>query len=273
MDEKIRKEKRNNKIILAIFIVIAGIFVYYIGGALLRTMIVNIRTHELTAQEEEALIGEFPQYRERISNGKLHSFQYERLVEVRAVLSYLEEKYPGYRFHIYEMVSGTWRTYYISEEISGWDFKLNVDEYEDDCFEIEDNFYGYFIEEEYEAYLEERLKEKVEEIVKINSHMDYMRGIEYDSKVTVEDMIEGELDINPSVFIHIAGKNMQEERCNECIEEIKMELEKMDVRGVYDITFWDMTREKMLGLPAKEYGEYFKSVIIKKEENEWKIIY
>ena len=90
--------------------------------------------YELTAQEQKLLLDEWPGSEDMIKEGKLYGHQAYLLNEIREGMSYLEEKYPGYKFSI--NYRDDWAVtiidYWVTEETTGESFKLRFDKGEGD---------------------------------------------------------------------------------------------------------------------------------------------
>ena len=170
----------------------------------------------MTEDERRLLLNEFPDYADRIKEGKLYTSQYRKLEEIRFGMDYLERKYSGYKFRM-NYIDGwpvTIDVCSISEEISGRDFKMNIWENEDEEFEAEDNFYGYFVEEQYTEYLMEQFSKREESVVQVTVRMPAMKGGKYGSNITIEDIISGKLDVGPKMDVYVAEKNLSKDECS-----------------------------------------------------------
>ena len=213
---------------------------------------------EMTEREREFLKAESDYHEadvKRYDEGMLYSSEMKELEWVRKLYKDLEERYPGYQFQI------TWKThtgmfgplgfyvYYMKEETTEREFRAYVyyDDQGDYDYE-EDYFYGYFVEEEYAAYVGELLKEKgVDKIVKTGGVMLTVMGKECDSSITVEEIVNEHIEeMSPAVRIYLAAKGMTEEECKKQGEKIQEKLEEINLRGVYYIHFCDMTEEEIV---------------------------
>ncbi|MBD5489328.1 MAG: hypothetical protein HDR13_11155 [Lachnospiraceae bacterium] len=216
--------------------------------------------YEMTEREREFLKEESDYQEEdakRYDEGMLYSSEIKEVKWVRQLYADLEERYPGYQFRI------TWKThtglfgplgyyvYYLEEEITGREFNAYVyyDNQGDYDYE-EDYFYGYFVEEEYAEYIGELLKEKgVEKIVRTGGVMSTVMGKECDSTITVEEIVNGNIDlekISPVVHIYLIAKGMSEEECKKYSREVQNVLEEINLAGSYGIYCCDMTQEEII---------------------------
>lgn len=221
---------------------------------------------EMTEQEREFLKEESDYQEEdvkRYDEGMLYSSEMKELEWVRKLYKDLEERYPGYQFQI------TWKThtgmfgplgfyvYYMKEETTEREFRAYVyyDDQGDYDYE-EDYFYGYFVEEEYAAYVGELLKEKgVDKIARTGGVMSTAMGKECDSSITVEEIVNGDINLDklsPVVHIYLIAKGMTEEECKKYSREVQSVLEEINLAGSYGIYCCDMTEEEILFSERKE---------------------
>lgn len=222
--------------------------------------------YEMTEREREFLKEESDYQEEtvkRYDEGMLYSSEIKEVKWVRQLYADLEERYPGYQFRI------TWKThtglfgplgyyvYYLEEETTGRTFEAQV--YYDDQRNYdyeEDYFYGYFVEEEYAAYVGELLKEKgVKGIARMGGVMSNVMGKECDSRITVEEIVNGNIDLNklsPVIHIYLIAKGMTEEECMKYSREVQSALEEINLVGSYGIYCCDMTQEEIISSERKE---------------------
>lgn len=265
---------KHRKIITTVLVCFMALIsvIHFWGGDILNALSPDPVIYELSEKEKEWLkIGcSSKADEERIEEGRLWSYERNKLEQGRAGMEYLEEKYPGYEFKItyFESMINL-QTFSVREETTDYLFSMYIWENEDDTFRIEDNFYAYFFEDKYGAYLEEKIKTEVDTVVKVNAHMSGVKGREYDSGMTVEDILSGQLEVYVTNNVLIAAKDLTEEECRTNVETVCKSIEKAGLFGIYNIYFWNMTEEEMLltetyeGLTYKYIFKFFDNV----EEN------
>ena len=232
---------------------------WYWGGDILGVFTPDPVVYELTEEEKEwlkACAGN--KYdEERIEEGNLLRSQYAMLEKGRTGLEYLEEKYPGYEFKITYMESMVnLKTFSVREKTTDYRFSMYISKNEDGTLEIKDNFYAYLFEDKYEAYVEEQIKEKIENVVKVNLYISSVEGREYDSSMTVDDIVSGKLEVHATIHINIAAKGMTEEECMENVKLVEQSIKEVGVSGIYDIFYRDMTEEEILSTDEYEKAIY-----------------
>lgn len=251
------KERKVNKIILTTTVMLLVMVLCLTGGTIAKTIVVNLMVHDMTEEEKDVLASRYPRYEEWIRRGKLFSSHYDTLQKIRFGMSYLEEKYPGYQFHMHSLSgwSGIYDECVVSEEISGEWFELHM--YENEVGELvaEDNFYGYFLEEKYSEYLKEQLKEKFEIVEKVNVRMSYVEGRECDAEVSIEDILNRKINFMPSIHILLSAKDMAEVDCIQYDQKIRETIKDINLPGTYNIEFIGMTKEEM------KYTEVYENFI------------
>ena len=239
------------KIIAALMIFLTVVFFW--GSDIFMALIPELEVYEMTEEEKTWMKKNYIYDEESIEKGHLLPSQLKILEKGRAGLAFVEEKYPGYEFsisYIEDMMSMV--DYGVKEEKTGYHFDIYIRENEDGTLQIKDNFYVYLFEDKYEAYLEEQIKEKVENAVTVDVGMSGVEGREYDSSMTVEDIVSGRLEIYARNYVSITASGKNEEECRNDVEGIQQGIEETGLYGVYTIYFWDMTEEEML--LAEEYA-------------------
>lgn len=126
-------------------------------------------------------------------------------------------------------------------------------ENEDGTYRIEDNYYRYFFEEKYEAYLEKQMGETIENIAEVRAIISNVKGKEYDSNMTVDDVVSGRLEISPLISVIIAAKDMTEKECEANNNVLEKMIEEMDMYGAY--TFYYVNMEKEDVIPDQKFDE------------------
>ncbi|MCM1127548.1 MAG: hypothetical protein NC429_13885 [Lachnospiraceae bacterium] len=196
---------------------------------------------EVEEWEKELLIEEFPYSEETIREGKLYEHHLTLLNEIRAGMTYLEKKYPGYQFKIdyRDDWAVTIIDYWVTEETTGERFKLRFDKSEGDGLQPEDDFYIYFIEDAYQEYLEEQFMQRSDKVMEVAVNIISTKGKGYDDKITMEDITSGRLNVSPSVDIHISAGDMTEEECTRYVEtEMQQAIEEINLSGTYMMYFF-----------------------------------
>lgn len=212
--------------------------------------------YELTAQEQKLLIDEWPGSEDMIKEGKLYGHQARLLNEIRTGMSYLEEKYPGYKFSI--NYRDDWAVtiidYRVTEETTGESFKLRFDKNEGDGLQPEDNFYIYFIEDAYQEHMEEQFKQRLDRGIEIITTMTHTKGREYDISITMDDVISGRLELHPRIAVYISAEGMTEEECTQYVEkEMRTAIEEINLTGTYVLNFFITLEEAENAEIDKEY--------------------
>ena len=212
---------------------------------------------EMTEREREFLKAE-SDYQEadvkRYEEGMLYSSEMKELEWVRQLYADLEERYPGYQFYISYKTHGDlfrpngYYKYFTEEETTGRTFYTYI--FYDDQWEYgheQDSFYGYFVEEEYAEYLKEQLeKRQIENVVKVKVEMPHSMGKEYNSSMTVDDIISRRLDVAANSDIFIKAGSMTEKDCEIYAEEVRDAILKINRSGSYNVYFCDMEEEEIL---------------------------
>ncbi|MBD5489326.1 MAG: hypothetical protein HDR13_11145 [Lachnospiraceae bacterium] len=184
----------------------------------------------------------------------LYKDEIRQIEWLRRLYADLEERYPGYQFYISGKKdpgmfgAAGYSEYYTEEETTGRDFDTHVYFKDGDYAYEEDNFYRYFVEEEYAEYVGGLLKEKgVDKVVKTGGAMSTVMGKECDSTITVEEIVNKYIEeMSPSVWIFLEAKGMTEEECAEYAKWVQEKLEEINLRGTYSIYFCDMTGEEIV---------------------------
>ena len=248
---KDRDKKPAMKVIVVFMVFLTVVFLW--GDDIFMALMPKPKVYEMTEEEKAWMKKNYIYDEESIEKGHLLPSQLENLEKGRAGLVFVEEKYPGYEFkltYIEDMMNMV--DYGVKEEKTGYHFDIYIRENEDGTLQIKDNFYVYLFEDKYEAYLEEQIKEKVKNAVTVDVGMSGVEGREYDSSMTVEDIVSGRLEIYARNYVSITASGKNEEECRNDVEGIQQGIEETGLYGVYTIYFWDMTEEEML--LAEEYA-------------------
>lgn len=263
------------KVFKILAILVTGITVLTIAGVLLWHLFIAFlyKAFEppvcvVEEWEKELLIEEFPSYdEETIREGRLYEDHLALLNEIRTGMSYLEEKYPGYKFSIdyRDDWAVTIIDYRVTEETTGESFKLRFDKGEGDGLQPEDDFYVYFIEDAYQEYLEEQFKQRADKVMKVVISITRTKGKDYDDKITMEDITNGRLDVSPLVNVRISAEGMTEEECAQYVEkELRKAIEEIDLSGTYGMDFFP-DLEETLNEEKKIKLVYYKTIFWKRK--------
>ena len=261
------------KVIAVILIMITFVLAdHYFGkGDIYNAVREKNLAHELTENEKELLAEKYSYDEEDVKKGILDRKQYRTLKEIRYGMEYLQEKYPGYEFEILYLDgwAGNFDDCAVHEKKTDEYFSMYIYEEKGDSFSAKDDFYEYFFFPKYDAYMEEQLK-NLSKVAKVRTGIGFVEGREYDLYMEIEDVVSGRLEFAPTVNIFISAREMQEEECEKYIEVIKKELERLDIPGIYDVSFKKMTKEEIRNANRRE--QWSKSIIdciISKEDGEW----
>ena len=257
------------KVIKILAIVVAGIAVLTTAGLIFLPLLWHSAIDfldkkfeppvcEVEEWEKELLIEEYPYSEDTIREGKLNNSQLALLNEIRTGMSYLEEKYPGYKFSI--NYRDDWAVtiidYWVTEETTGERFKLRFDKGEGDGLQPEDDFYIHFIEDAYQEYLEEQFKQRSDKVMAVFISITRTKGKDYDDKITMADITSGRLDISPLVNVRISAGDMTEEECAQYVEkEMQKAIEEIDLSGTYGLYFYTIS-EKSESVEASKRRVY-----------------
>ncbi|MBD5514811.1 MAG: hypothetical protein HDR06_09175 [Lachnospiraceae bacterium] len=185
----------------------------------------------------------------------LYKDEIRQIEWLRRLYADLEERYPGYQFYISGKKdpgmfgAAGYSEYYTEEETTGRDFDTHVYFKDGDYAYEEDNFYSYFVENEYAEYIEDLLREKgVEDVVDVNCSMSVVKGKEYNSKITLEDIVSGKLKVLPAAQMYLLARDRTEEECKAHGELIQQKIETAIPKGHYGVYFCDMAEGEELSL-------------------------
>lgn len=196
---------------------------------------------EVEEWEKELLIEEYPYSEDTIREGKLNNSQLALLNEIRTGMSYLEEKYPGYKFSI--NYRDDWAVtiidYWVTEETTGESFKLRFHTDEERKHQPEDDFYIYFIEDAYQEYMEDQFMQRSDNVTEVTVSITRTRGEGYDNNITMEDVLSGKLDLDPSINVYVLASEGTETWCEQYTEtEMQKAVEELNLSGTYAAHFY-----------------------------------
>ena len=214
---------------------------------------------EVEEWEKELLIEEYPYSEDTIREGKLNNSQLALLNEIRTGMSYLEEKYPGYKFSI--NYRDDWAVtiidYWVTEETTGESFKMQFAKLEKDGLQPEDDFYIYFIEDAYQEYMEEQFMQRSDKVTEVSVSIYRTKGEGYDDKITMVDVLSGKLDLDPTIHVGILAEEKTETWCEQYAEtEMQKAIEEINLSGIYVIDFYVIPERTENGGKSREYIDY-----------------
>lgn len=206
---------------------------------------------EMTEEEKKLLkdlYSEIARY-EMIEEGKLFETQVKELEIIRFALKSVEERYPETQFSIYSARNEMdCYEFNVKEESSGSYFEMYV--YDGEKMTVQDNLYVYFLKEKWEVYLEEKLREKIDGIVKVECSkwkvVDTERYKDL-SDISIETILKNGSGLAPGeVEISISAKGKSEEECRGREEELEETIHGFQLPMEFWIKFFDETEEEIL---------------------------
>ncbi len=180
--------------------------------------------------------------RARIEEGALTSADQEVLKERKAVLSYLEKKYPKETFTLTDcsLSQGVTDTYdsfsAAAGEESDIEFEIRVKRNEDG-YELQDGYYNFLIETAYEDYIREALAEAGEEVLDAESKLQELHGEAYTADYSLEEALQGEEEVTAIGKVTLESKGRTEEACEEALTSLEEVFRGHRIRGSYYISF------------------------------------
>lgn len=202
--------------------------------------------YELTEDEKKWLTAKFGD-EERIEEGKLYPSEEKQLMRARAGMAMLEEKYPGYQFCITWLDRyDTWTGFTVYEKSTEEEVVMNVEGDEESGYKVTDNFYEYFFAEKYAAYIQRVFEKKGIDEVTVRTGLYSVRGREYDINMSVEDVISGRLEVEPSITLKVYIGDVTEDECAERACELQEIIEETDIFGAYNLYFKNISKDEML---------------------------
>ena len=228
---------------------------------------------ELT-QEEKELLCKLYINDEKISQGELLSYQVRTVEQYRYAKETLARKYPSYEFKITycepQTIADPYMMLYFHELEQGEEkeevFTMRVYEEEEE-YSAKDNFYDEVFVPKYDKYLCEKLKEVERDIVLTRTNMKDIRGEEYDENMSLEDVLEGELEVSPMTSIFILKDSVSQEEGEEIAEKVQNKLvNEMDLYGAYRLMIID---DENLLEKAKQKALDNEECLYQKTFNSW----
>lgn len=132
------------------------------GGEAMSGVENEMSVTDLTETEKKILTDVYGE-EERFEEGRLFSYQREALYQLRAGLSYLQQRYPEHEFQTESFSPGDrfrpWAELHFKDEQSPTCLVKVFPSEGGKEFVCEDNFYGYLLQESYDGRIEEILKE------------------------------------------------------------------------------------------------------------------
>lgn len=194
---------------------------------------------ELTEEEERLLTEEFIGD-DRIKEGKLYSFQYEALLQLRYARTYLEEKYPDTDFYItvFAPISNNDPVANITFYVNGndeefYDLELEVD---GDEYSAKDNYYGALLREEYDDALENIIKEKTNAPFKAYTELYEVKGTEINGNTSVEELIALRSELSRRTYLFFNESDIDVEAL---VKELQAYCTECGLYGSYTVYYGD----------------------------------
>lgn len=132
------------------------------GGEAMSDKEFEMSITDLTETEKKIFTDTFGEEK-RFEEGRLFSYQIEALEQLRAGVSYLENRYPSHTFVTESFTPANrfrpWAELRFKDEASPICLVKIFPSQDGKVFECEDNFYGYLIQESYDSRIEEILRE------------------------------------------------------------------------------------------------------------------
>lgn len=228
----------------------------------------------LTSEEEELLIKSFYMDEEdklRMQEGKLYGSEEKCILNSRATLQYLEEKYPGVKFTIvsYESPSFLGSSDPIIDYMddSGSDKIYTMRLMEDANGEIvfEDDYYGTSVQGRYDKYLMELLKENGFGDCITYTEITGNYGMEVNGDISVEEILNRDISKNSRVFVE--GNSADGESIAKAVEEL---IREEAIYGSYQV--YVLEDIDSISSDAKELLEYARAneeKVTKRTFNTW----
>ncbi len=200
---------------------------------------------ELTSNEKDVLAG-LSFNAEEIKKGELNEADMAMLLEMRAVYSYLEEKYPSYKFEISscDPKSGTVKEYdewyFRAEKIDRASAFIALVTEDGESFDIKDDFYGEIVRGSIQDFLGEKLGSNDIPVIQINAGFWEYLGKEYGEKILAEDVLKGKIPAGNDIKIFLDGSGMDASSYGDVVKKITEILKKEDVLGeIYIVVLKD----------------------------------
>ncbi len=181
----------------------------------------------LTAEEEQLLINSFcvdEGDKLRVQEGKLYSGEEKCILNSRATLQYLEEKYPGIKFTIeyYEAPSVLGPSapiiYYTDDSGSDKTYTMSLSEDANGEIIFDDNYYGTLIQESYDEYFMGLLNENGFENCITYTTMEEHFGMEVNGDTSVEEILK--LDAHKKGYVFVEGSAADGEAIARAVEQL-----------------------------------------------------
>lgn len=111
----------------------------------------------------------------------------------------------------------------------------------------EDNFYGTIIREAYDSYIYGQCEVSIHSLVGVFSIIEKVKGIEYDEKITVEEIINGSKTISPFTKIYLGGDSVSEAEWSKTTELVEETIKNLGLYGYYIIYY-------LVDIPVSEFN-------------------
>lgn len=178
----------------------------------------------LTEDEKRLLTGAFGEEK-RIEEGRLFSYQREALDQLRAGESYLRERYPGRDFRIESLSQADrfrpWAEIRFKDSGSPLCLVRVFPSEDGKEFRCEDNFYGYLVEESYDAMIEQILEESG---CTARAYTVFLStaGEGLPADASVEDLLAFDPDLNRQTALYVS-ESVPDESIRDTVKKILLE--------------------------------------------------
>ena len=223
---------------------------------------------EILTNDQEAFLVKIFMNEDRIRSGKLYDYQKEVLKQYNYSMDYLAKKYPSHHFKItdceYKNKLNSYTTFWFSENDDTeniFELYLRITENEQgNIYFAEDNYYGYLFSPVLKNYFYKIIDPLCDEIY-ISTKIQDVKGEDYDELMQMEDIINGDLNIEQRTAIHI--KIDDADTCAQKAEELEAAIKEalgqiQTMKSTFVLIYWinvpdDYTTEE-------EYGTYLNSI-------------
>ena len=190
--------------------------------------------------EELSLLTSISVNEKKVREGQLNNWQKQLLMEIKAVRSVLNDKYPSSSFEIKECTGTStqngFSTFLFSEashEEMLFDASCTPDIDSKGDFRIEDNYYRVFLEPVLKDTLHSILRAHALEPVQILCSYTSMLGKEADETITLDSVIKNGLKVQPTIQIILDGNVPDDNAAAEQITQASRYVKDLSVPGFY----------------------------------------
>ena len=181
----------------------------------------------------------------RVKSGELYDHQEKTLELLRGVCEYLREKYPQNKITVTEIKPELFMNGSTVFEftVDGFDGTYTAIAKNSDETYFTDDFYAELVRPGYESYLRDILEKKDIDVVFIETEFTASLGMEYNEKMTVNDLIDAGEEIPRTTTVYIKsddGKNTTEK-----VKEL--------MKNIYGYYFINCSEYFVEGLTSEDY--------------------